>query len=206
MYRIPLILPRIDERWFQGSVAFGFMALVAVWGRSFVLGGITRNSLWSSLEGICPAILLRLLLVASMVGISVYVFKPEWMDWSCIRLPTFVRLTGVPLEAFSIFLLVWAHKSLGVYFCPTLQLRQEHILVKTGPYRWMRHPMYGSFVLLWIAYFLLSANWFIGVTGILAEGLIMVIRTPREERMMVERFGEDYIAYMHCTGRFFPRW
>ncbi len=59
---------------------------------------------------------------------------------------------------------------------------------------------------MWIAYFLLSANWFIGITGILAEGIIMVTRTPKEERMMVERFGEEYIVYMRGTGRFFPRW
>jgi protein-S-isoprenylcysteine O-methyltransferase Ste14 len=197
---------RIDECWFQGSLAVGFAALATVWGRSFVLGGLTRNSLWSSLEGVFPALLLRLLLAASMAGMSIYAFKPEWMNWSCVPLPTFVRLSGVPLEAFGIFLLVWAHKSLGAHFCPTLQLKQEHILVTTGPYRWIRHPMYSSFVLLWVAYFLLSANWFIGLTGLLAEGIIIVARTPREEQMMVERFGGHYVQYTRRAGRFLPRW
>ena len=53
--------------------------------------------------------------------------------------------------------------------------------------------------------FLLSANWFIGFTGLSAYGLIIVKRTPKEERMMVSRFGEEYIAYMKRPGRFLPR-
>ena len=65
--------------------------------------------------------------------------------------------------------------------------------------------MYITFVLLWIAYFLLSANWFIGLTGIMAYVLIFVMRIPKEERMMIDRFGEEYVAYMKRTGRYLPR-
>jgi protein-S-isoprenylcysteine O-methyltransferase Ste14 len=55
-----------------------------------------------------------------------------------------------------------------------------------------------------IALALLSANW---CFALFAAAMIvgLVVRAPREERMMVEAFGEDYKTYMQGTGRFFPR-
>jgi protein-S-isoprenylcysteine O-methyltransferase Ste14 len=55
-----------------------------------------------------------------------------------------------------------------------------------------------------VALALVAANWsFV----LVAAGIIVgfAIRAPREERMMVEAFGEQYAAYMRETGRFFPR-
>jgi protein-S-isoprenylcysteine O-methyltransferase Ste14 len=51
---------------------------------------------------------------------------------------------------------------------------------------------------------LLTANWSIGVTGLLVM-LLLVVRTPKEEQMLIEQFGDEYRAYMARTGRFVPR-
>ncbi len=75
-----------------------------------------------------------------------------------------------------------------------------------GPYHWVRHPMYTSFILLWVGFLFISTNWFIGFTGILGFAWAIVVRTPKEEQMMIERFGEEYIVYMKRTGRYLPRW
>ena len=61
-------------------------------------------------------------------------------------------------------------------------------------------------MLLWGGFFFISTNWFIGLTGILGFVWAIVFRTPREEQMMIERFGDEYIAYMKRTGRYLPRW
>jgi protein-S-isoprenylcysteine O-methyltransferase Ste14 len=50
---------------------------------------------------------------------------------------------------------------------------------------------------------LLTANGVIGVRSLLVLGLL-AIRTPKEERMLVERFGKQYQDYMATTGRFVP--
>jgi protein-S-isoprenylcysteine O-methyltransferase Ste14 len=51
---------------------------------------------------------------------------------------------------------------------------------------------------------LVTTNWvFIVLAVAVIAGLIA--RVPREEQMMIEQFGEQYIAYMHRTGRFFPK-
>ncbi len=50
---------------------------------------------------------------------------------------------------------------------------------------------------------LVTANWFLALTGGIAFGLI-VLRTQTEEDNLIERFGEEYLKYMERTGRFFP--
>jgi len=195
----------VNECWFQGFFVVAFAALVIIWGRSIMLSGTTRDSFWSPLEGFLPGLILRLLQAASVAGMSVYSAKPQLMNWSRIALPWALRLLGVPLAVFAILLLFLALSSLGTNFSLTVHLKEKHNFVTKGPYRWVRHPMYCGFFFLWFAYFLLSANWFIGATGILAQEIIMVIRTPKEEQMMAGRFGEEYVAYTHRTGRFFPR-
>ena len=103
-------------------------------------------------------------------------------------------------------LLVWVHRALGRNFSGTLALRPDHTLVVDGPYRWVRHPMYGCFVLLMLALLLLTANGVIGGLGFGAVGALLVLRTWREEAQLAERFGADYEAYRARTGALFPQW
>jgi protein-S-isoprenylcysteine O-methyltransferase Ste14 len=116
-----------------------------------------------------------------------------------------MRWLGFPVGLCAVFLFYWVLKSLGQNFSTSLTIKEKQTLVTHGPYRRVRHPMYTAFILLWLAYLLLSANWFIGFTGIMAFVWTTVIRTPKEEQMMADRFGEEYLAYKQRTGRYFPR-
>lgn len=51
---------------------------------------------------------------------------------------------------------------------------------------------------------LLTANWFIGLASVIVLALL-AIRTPKEEEMLIERFGDQYREYRARTGRFLPR-
>lgn len=65
--------------------------------------------------------------------------------------------------------------------------------------------MYTALFLVTIVYFLISANWFIGVVWI--GWIIGIVATMLrdEEAALIEKFGEEYQAYMRRTGRFLPR-
>jgi protein-S-isoprenylcysteine O-methyltransferase Ste14 len=52
---------------------------------------------------------------------------------------------------------------------------------------------------------MMLANWFAGWSVVPAFAAMYVIRTPREERLMSEQFGEGYREYARRTGRVFPR-
>jgi protein-S-isoprenylcysteine O-methyltransferase Ste14 len=72
-------------------------------------------------------------------------------------------------------------------------------------YRFVRHPMYGSIWLWCLAQGLMLANWLAGWYAVIAFALMYFVRTPREEKMMREFFGQPYLDYMGRTGRIFPR-
>ena len=95
-------------------------------------------------------------------------------------------------------------RTLGKNLTDTVVTRTEHTLVTRGPYRWVRHPFYLATALAVVANSLVTANWFLALTGGISFGLL-VLRTRIEEEKLIERFGEDYNEYMKRTGRFLPR-
>jgi protein-S-isoprenylcysteine O-methyltransferase Ste14 len=194
-----------DESTFRIFLTIIFATFLFIWLRNFLSVGISRNALYTPTEGLLVAVPLRLLLGASVAGIVVYLINPARMAWSTIPLPLWIRWLGLPLGLFAVFLIYWVLKSLGQNFSTSLTIKEKQTLVSHGPYRRVRHPMYTAFILLWVAFLLLSANWFIGFTGIMAFVWTTVIRTPKEEQMMADRFGEEYLAYKERTGRYLPR-
>jgi protein-S-isoprenylcysteine O-methyltransferase Ste14 len=64
--------------------------------------------------------------------------------------------------------------------------------------------MYSSFFLLGLAQMLLLSNWLAGLSGVVGAGILFAFRVLREERMMLESFGEEYRAYMAHTKRIVP--
>jgi protein-S-isoprenylcysteine O-methyltransferase Ste14 len=194
-----------DESTFRVLFTVMFAAFVLMWGWNFLSAGISGNSFYTPTEGPLVAVPLRLLLAASLVSIIVYIVNPRRMSWASLDLPSWIRWLGCPVGLAALLFFYWVLKSLGQNFSTSLTIKQEQTLITHGPYRRIRHPMYTVLIVLWFAYFLLSANWFIGMTGILAFMWTMIVRTPKEERMMIDRFGEEYIAYMKRTGRYLPR-
>jgi protein-S-isoprenylcysteine O-methyltransferase Ste14 len=137
--------------------------------------------------------------------VVVYILYPQRMSWAALSLPTWVRWIGAGFGALGLLLFLWTHHTLGENFSPTLHVREKHTLVVEGPYHWVRHPIYTTVYVLVIAFFLLSANWFIGLTGIVGITCVIASRLKREEALMIEKFGDRYREYMEHTGRFLPR-
>ena len=142
--------------------------------------------------------------VGAIGGLLVYLVNPAWMRWSQLDLPVWLRLAGAPLGLVSLALFYWVFQHLGENVTPTAQIRKQHTLVTSGPYRWVRHPMYSSGLVLFASYFLLCANWFVAAMCGMAF-VMLVIRLPTEEANLLERYGDEYRDYMDRTGRFLPR-
>ena len=134
----------------------------------------------------------------------VYLINPAWMDWSKISLPEWVRWLGVVIGAFSVIGIYWLFSSIGSGITATSATRQQHQLVTSGPYRWVRHPLYTIASSMFIGFGMMADNWFIALMGILAF-VGMAIRTPKEEANLIEKFGDEYREYMTRTGRFLPK-
>jgi protein-S-isoprenylcysteine O-methyltransferase Ste14 len=140
-----------------------------------------------------------------LIAVVVYMAVPGWMGWSAFPLPDAVRWLGVLIGILVIGLLLWIHQALDRNFSTVARIHDHHTLVTSGPYQWVRHPMYPTLWLFSLAAFLISANWFIGLPPLVTVTLIMLTRPAQEEQQLIATFGDDYRNYMKHTGRFLPR-
>jgi len=156
-------------------------------------------------EGYLFAIVLRLAGLCLWIATFGYLLFPASVQWAAMPLPTWLRWFGAGLGAGCSALMYWTLSSLGKNLTDTVVTRAKATLVTHGPYRWVRHPFYVTAALLMFSATLLTTNWLIGVSSVLVL-LLLAIRTPKEEQLLIDRFGDDYRKYMATTGRFFPRW
>lgn len=96
------------------------------------------------------------------------------------------------------------HKALGRNWSVSLEVRETHKLVTHGVYARVRHPMYTAFWLWAVAQALLLPNWVAGLSGLVGFGTLYFFRVGREEKLMLDTFGEEYRAYMGRTARLVP--
>jgi protein-S-isoprenylcysteine O-methyltransferase Ste14 len=185
--------------------------LVAAWVAVFPIGAYyrirsqsTREPLDRRQEGPFILATVRPAGLACFGAVIAYLVNPALMAWSALPLPMWLRVGGIVLWLVASALFVWTLRSLGPNLTDTVVTRKAHTLVTTGPYRWVRHPFYGSVYLMLVATALVAANWFILLNATLVF-VLLAIRTAIEEQHLRVRFPERYRAYEAATGRFVPR-
>ena len=139
-----------------------------------------------------------------MAFLVMYFLDAAWIDAFSFPLPDWLRWTGFALGIVSVIFWTWTQITLDTQWSAQLQLTKEHHLITTGTYARIRHPLYTAMIGWCIGLALLTANWiFVAVCALSIVGVER--RVPKEEQMMIEAFGNEYIAYMQRTGRFFPK-
>jgi protein-S-isoprenylcysteine O-methyltransferase Ste14 len=180
----------------------GWVAFYGIRGKFARRAGPQTKSL-SRFDGLERALLLAMAL-PSLVLPLVYLFTPL-LGFSDYRLPAWVSWLGAGVMLASLWMFWRSHADLGQNWSVSLELREGHQLVTQGVYRRIRHPMYAAIWLWSLAQGLLLANWLAGWSMLPIFAVLYFLRTPREEHMMCEAFGDEYRAYMRQTGRLFPR-
>ncbi len=145
---------------------------------------------------------LALPLLAMIVG---FVVRPSLLAWAALPMPGWFRWGGFGLGLLSVAGAGWTLKHLGRNVSETVLTKAGQELVVTGPYRWVRHPLYTSGLGLMLAVGLTAANGLILAWVGLCLTAVLGLVIPREERELVALFGEEYRAYQQRTGRLLPR-
>ncbi len=192
------------DQTFRLILIIGFAALFPIGAYHRLKSQASGEKLDRRQEGLFVLATLRPIALLRMIGVFAWLINPEWMVWSRVGLPIWLRWSGVATGVVAASLLIWVFRSLGTNLTDTVVTRLEHTLVTSGPYRWVRHPFYLAFGLIILADSLATANWFLALTGGLAFILILV-RTTKEEENLIRRFGDDYRRYQDRTGKLFPR-
>ena len=181
------------------------VGLIVYIGIRGVFGGRTkRNEKVVSRVDMADRALVALVFVGSIVLPALYLFTP-WLAFADYRLPAFIPWCGAVAMVIALWLFWRAHVDLGLNWSITLEMRKGHELIVHGVYRRIRHPMYAAIFLFALAQGFLLQNWLAGWAGFVTVALLYLVRTPREEKMMCEFFGESYRDYMQRTGRLFPQ-
>jgi len=193
----------VSESGFR-SILIAGLALIVPLALSFRLRAQTDEKLDRLQEGWFILLGIRLPGVTHMLSVLAYAWNPTLLAWSQVALPIGVRLLGVPLGILGGALLLWTFTHLGKNLTDTVVVRRDATLVTSGPYARVRHPFYGAVFLGMLANTLLTASWLVGLAGWTTLVFIR-LRVGLEEQRLVERFGDDYRAYMRRVPRFIPR-
>ncbi|HEX9386364.1 MAG TPA: protein-S-isoprenylcysteine O-methyltransferase [Anaerolineales bacterium] len=149
-------------------------------------------------------ILLGLLTLGGFIVPLIYA-ATNWLDFANYTLPAWAGWLGVLLTAGALFVFWRAHADLGLNWSPSLEIREKHELITGGIYGVIRHPMYASQWLLVIAQPLLLQNWIAGFLNLLVFIPFYLLRVKAEEQLMLEKFGNQYQAYMQRVDAVLPK-
>lgn len=113
-----------------------------------------------------------------------------------------VSVFGVVLCTAGMAFLVWARQTLGHNWSQTVSAKEGHELVTSGPYRFVRHPMYAGGFVACIASAIVAGGPF--VFAAVTVGPIFLWRVRAEDRLMSQQFPKEYPAYMKRTKALIP--
>lgn len=145
------------------------------------------------------AILIIILIQTHSVGHGMAGFKLA----HTILGTTVVRLIAFGIAIAGIFFAFWARHTIGQNWGVPMSLRENHELVTSGPYGWVRHPLYSG---LWLAMVGTGLFFLVKVFIVLAllSGVYYIIAATCEERTMLETFPQQYPPYQKRTKMFIP--
>ena len=147
----------------------------------------------------------NLLSIPALLSTVAYVGFPMLVGWASLPLPSWLRWAAVGVAASGFALLQWSHAALGRNWSDQPRILSHQELVKDGPYRWVRHPIYAAFLLILGSTLLITSNWLIGGLWFLLTSIDIRDRIAYEEETMLARFGDEYRSYVRDTGALIPR-
>jgi protein-S-isoprenylcysteine O-methyltransferase Ste14 len=101
---------------------------------------------------------------------------------------------GVAVLAFGLGFSIWARRVLGRNWSGIVTVKQDHELVRSGPYRWVRHPIYTGLLIAFVGTAISRGEWR-GVLAVLIVFAALWRKLKLEERWMIETFGDAYLRY-----------
>jgi len=161
----------------------------------------TKRSLLSQSQTITKDWTALLIALSAAVAIALPILEATLRETTILNMYT--TLTGL-----AIILLGWgvayiANHAIRESWSSTIDKTEEQNLITAGVYSLIRHPLYLSGLLILAGtniYFGSSWAWF----GVLLALIVILIRVPIEERQLVGRFCQEYMAYQKRTKAILP--
>jgi protein-S-isoprenylcysteine O-methyltransferase Ste14 len=163
------------------------VALVWVVGMLTAKRAVRRQSTGSRvLQTLFPA--------AAMVLLSRPHPAVALLAWQVLPDTPVVGWIGLVVALLGAVVAVWARIALGRNWSATVTITERHELVRRGPYRFVRHPIYSGLLLMVLGTAIAQGQ----LRGPIALGLVFtgfLLKSRTEDRFMLEQFGPEYVQY-----------
>jgi len=130
-------------------------------------------------------------------------FDSGWLSARIIPRGVPYVLGGAVLTIMGMLFCIWARIVLGANWSGTVTLKENHELIRRGPYQVVRHPIYTGFLLA-----MLGTAFVYGFTrcfvGVLVVGFGFWLKSQTEEQFMVQHFGQQYLDYRQQVRALIP--
>ncbi len=111
---------------------------------------------------------------------------------------------GLAFAAVGLVIRTWAVRTLGRFFTLHVQAQADHMVVRTGPYKYVRHPSYTGALLMLVGMPVMLGAW----ASALAFGALFLgwtaVRMRQEEAVLEAALGAEYAAYRQATPALVP--
>ena len=186
--------PSFEKRLIPALVLW--MIFGVYWGIAGLDSAPTKNSeSWVSTYFhqflLCAAFLLLILPVSGLNGW----FLPQRLH--------FVVAVGATVQTGFILMAVWARRHLGRNWSAEVRIAVDHELVRTGPYRFLRHPIYTAMLGMFLGTAIASSQYH-ALIGLALLVVAYLRKTRLEDQILAQTFGADYNAYRRHTWALVP--
>lgn len=183
------------RHWPKWLAAAGWILFSIYWSAAAKTSAPAKDSESDRSRGVHEALVTagQLLLFTPVPGL-VQSFVPHSLAWA---------LAGLTVEALSISLAVWARRHLGQNWSAKVQIKVDHQLIRTGPYRLLRHPIYTAILGMCLGTAFVDGH----VHALIGTALVIVAYVRKihmEESKLREAFGAQYDLYRRATWGFIP--
>ena len=173
-----------------------FMAFIFSLG--FVYGGKTERISKQYFE---RSILVFALAIVALI--TVRLAAPGLLIVRVVPGTVLTGLTGVTLTTAGLAFATWARIHLGKYWSSMVTIKTGHHLIRTGPYRIVRNPMYAGMLVA-----LVGAAVAVGeLLAFVFVGIIVIgiwLKITAEEEILQEKFGEEYTRFRREVKALIP--
>jgi protein-S-isoprenylcysteine O-methyltransferase Ste14 len=105
-----------------------------------------------------------------------------------------LRIVGTIVTAGGLLFTVWARIHLGKYWSAMITLKQGHELIRSGPYRFVRHPIYTGYILAALGSAITYSSGD-ALAGFVVIGATCLLKIRREEKILTSEFGDQYLQF-----------
>jgi protein-S-isoprenylcysteine O-methyltransferase Ste14 len=127
-----------------------------------------------------------------------------WLGSRIIPRNIWVEGLAVSLTGAGIIFAIWARFYIGENWSSAVSIKVGHQLIRTGPYSWVRHPIYSGLLLATLGT-ALARREPRGLFAVVLLSLGFWTKSRMEERFMSKTFGAQYQEYSRSTGALIPR-